>query len=375
MGGLRRFKLDAYLENLPSRTEYNQSLFKQIWDFFKQVEAGGSITEIARNNGTGGGTGYHDETPFATNAWFVFMFKKSSLRTFPYYVMFQMAQTSPFGSAPGSPAKINGTTGATSSIMIAFSVASAFDSSGNPANPWGGTTGSPGSDTKGTPVWVAPVGGSVHVYPRSNNFGGSFDSTKEDMCGYVVGTTPSNTRLSFVADNDNFFINYTSNNDFLDTFCFGVGYIVTVPEIQIRCPLFQWAGSSSTYFNSTIYYGTQTGLSPFGGSGADNIQGTSSLNFGIQAQTEKTYPNTQASFPGIFTGLYNLTVQTNGKFMGWADPNFWRTSGGFIPKDTNSTKNWMVYGSSVDYGPSKIIVPWDGISVRGNNLTRSGIVI
>ena len=376
MAGVKKFKLDAYLSGL-TVSDYAQGIFKQTWDFFKQLEVAGHVVEVARNNGSGGtGTDFWDgANPFGPHAWYVFRYPPSSLRTFSVYVLFQYTNTNNFGNiSPGSPAKINGVLGSASNIHLAFSVAIAYDSMGNSVNPWGGTTGSLGSDTKGSPVWVKPVGGSLYVLPRSNSLGGSFSTLREDMCGFYV-SAPSPSRLYCIGDQDNFSIVLNRANATTENVLLGFGTVIPALEVTIPCPVFQFGqNNTGTMLNRTSAWGgLTTGLTPSGGASIN--ESTEKMSFGWELSMERVQPNAVADTPNSY-GLYPISVTGKGSRVGYADPEFWRASYGLLPKDIKTTSlDWMIYGETVTANTVKIALPWDTVTAtRGVSTTRDGII-
>ena len=379
MGGIPKFKLNCYTAGL-TLPNYGQSLFKQTWDFFKQLESVGYVLEIARNNGSGGtGTDFWDgANPFGPNAWALFRFNTTSLRSFPYYVFFQYATSSNFGTAPGSPGLITGSSGTSTSILFGMQMASAYDSMGNPANPWGGTTGSLGSDTKGSPVWIAPVGGYVDVYPMSNNPGGSYSSLKENCVGYISNSSHTNIYTDFIADEDNFCIILNKDSAAVDRILFGGGYYIPITNgVTTKNRIFLFTSNNNANFvDRTNVWGTSVGTNSSregGCGGADLVYGRS-LDFAWDTGLERSTPNIYTT-PANQYPLYPISIQAELSQVGYLDPIFWRVGYGMNPKDTKTGLTRMVYDATITANTVRLVVPWDGVTpARGTGTNRDGII-
>ena len=155
--------------------------FKSLWDYCKFLESEGITQEIARNNGSGGtGTGWPDDSSkFGPNCWSVFKWVTSSTRTWEWYMYIQgIAGVTPSAS-PANPALVNNV----NNSIAALAYSAAISVSGSISeNPWGGTTGSLGSDTKGNPVWVSSSNDyNLHVFPRSNSSGGAHAVSRQSL--------------------------------------------------------------------------------------------------------------------------------------------------------------------------------------------------
>lgn len=168
-----------------------QGVFKSCWDHLKYLETLGVTTEIARNDGNavdgrGPGTGWWDEPDrFGTNGWSCFRWNSNSNRSWEWYMLIQNCdETGP--AAPGDPGYSVPGTGNTRG----FHLATAISISGSTTeNPWGGTTGSLGSDTKGSPVWVtSSVDYKLFVFPDANGVSGvlSDGTVSTDREGMVL---------------------------------------------------------------------------------------------------------------------------------------------------------------------------------------------
>lgn len=213
MAGQVRGRLEVAFPNsynAEPRRDVFQAIFTAIYRYHKYLETLGIVTEIARHGGvssTAANVNYWDETnPFKNNAWFVFRWNTNANRTWPYYVYYQFNRTDVgnFTAAPASPSAILGVS-ATTYAYFAIGWQAAIGVGGD-QNPWNGA-GTMGQNTKGTPVWKIPSGGSaVHVFPRSNNIGGNHNTNKENCAGLYQNDygTSQPTRIHMWSDLDNF---------------------------------------------------------------------------------------------------------------------------------------------------------------------------
>lgn len=211
MSGPIRAKLDGYFYAADVNNN-SKAAFKFFWDYLKYLETVGVVTEIARNNGTAAtGTGWWDDAQaFGNDAWAVFRWNSSSVRTWEWYMQIQAFVA---GTGVGSPALVRG---ASSDQALAMSVAiSVNTSSGVTSNPWGGS-GSIGSGSKSNPVWTTgSVGDTLFVFPRSNNISGSHVTSKQNMWPVSVDDT-LNSRGHIMSDDDGFICFFSDNNQFSD---------------------------------------------------------------------------------------------------------------------------------------------------------------
>lgn len=204
MSGPFRAKLEGYF-NTTTDIENARAAFKFTWDHFKYLETVGVTTEIARNNGTGATTGstgwWDDSNAFGSDAWAVFRWNSSSVRTWEWYVLIHAADS--YAAGVAAPALVNGSTTVDGLAMaVAISVNTG---TGVTSNPWGGiTTGALGTHLKSTPVWTTgAVGDSLYVWPRSNSLSGSHSGSRQNEW-LATSDVSTNYRASIVSDNDGF---------------------------------------------------------------------------------------------------------------------------------------------------------------------------
>jgi hypothetical protein len=169
MAGTYRGRVNCFM-NVNDKDLYAQQIFTNIYHFLKnQLEPAGVVTEVARQGGlscTAMNQNYSwEKDPFLANAWFVFKWNVNANRTWPWYLLVQYTPSSVDpNAAPGYPCKMNNIGNDTySKVMVAAAIGI-----GGTQNPWNGA-GTMGTNTKGTPVWRIPPGGTnVAIVPRSN---------------------------------------------------------------------------------------------------------------------------------------------------------------------------------------------------------------
>lgn len=391
MGGTKIFKSDCFINRtVAGVVQTAQSMFKLTWDFFKQLEVQGYVTEIARNNGAPAtfspkplGTDFWDgANPFGENAWALFLFPASANRTMPYYILFQWSSSTNFGTAPGSPAVIQASTGSLNEPKLGFQMA--WGINGSPANPWGGTTGSPGSDTKGSPVWINPGAGTGFVFPVSNNVGNTHATVRQNMIGYRNSAASGDMRINFVADEDNWSVDINEGNKASEDTCIGGGIYTPISAITSpTAPLFCFVTRQNSLgcLDGTNVWGTTTGNNATREGGisirSTNSVGILSFNWDTSIEIAEYNNNFSESFPRINLGV--LGVNYNLSQVGYADSGFWRISYGTLPRDVFGPSNeWIaIYSyqapSGISPASAKLTIPWIGAHSKGSNLTRDGI--
>lgn len=382
MAGIVHFKLDCFLPSASyTLQQQSQNLFKLAWDFFKQLENAGYCTEIARNNGNAAtfspkalGTGFHDElTPFGESAWAVFKYEATFLRSFPYYVLIQWSDSlTDFGAAPGNPGTLFGLTGIGGNLTFGISMATAFDSSGNPSNPFIPASGSMGSHIKSDPVWTTPPGGTLFVFPLSNNTGGGYATSKQNMLGFSANGS-IDFRFSFIADKDNWIILQNRNAGFTDTAIIAGGFIITASEVLGEVPLFLYY-TTGNFTDTTVTAGDTAGTLTTRDGGASCIRSRGVRTFSLAYDStiaRGTIANLQTT-PSNSLGFYPISVEVGRQKVGWADPYFWRVCNN-LPGFSDLMLTRTTIGISATHAV-KLTVPWDGTTERNTNFTRDGVV-
>lgn len=363
------------------QADRNQATFKIIFAFFERMVAVGNAARIALQYGASGtGTDWYDgANPFGENAFAVYRFlaSASSVRTTDFYVLIQWADTASFGTAPGNPGRLKGSTSGDG-----IGIQMAFREDGG--SPWNGTTNNNGTDTKGATVWVA--GGSVlHVLDRSCSDAvpnGSWVSTKDNLLP-LCDTTADYGRFHCIGDADGFVIFTTATSSlgspvsywatYVGVYTPRDGFSMTNPYILVNwntAIVVTLSGSGTTHgtYNCSTYYE---------GGALNNIPANK-----VQSYNLSTFDN-----------LHNLTLQPNMQVVGGEYDRLpiiviayeGATKGliGQIPEDilstvfglpmetTNAAKT-IAYLGTTDIDGQQFVVPWDGGDAPGvNTVTRT----
>jgi hypothetical protein len=381
VGGTIRGRIECFNNAGIVSSSEGRNAFKNIYEHYNNHPL---ATLVALNYGGGSGTDYHDGgNPWGEgNAFFVFKMAASSLRTWSYYVLFQLAGNSAFGSAPGNPGLCNGTTQSTSFMDIGCAVAIGV---GGDEDPWNGTSVGDGTDTKGTPVWVAPSGGSaVYVLPRSNNPTGTHATNKEntmeifDTSIYLRAAVESN-RYHIVGDDDHLLIlmdeddNNTYSAFLIDVFSPNPDLTLTHPMVMLR--------DNSLPYNPASNFGSQAGSDAARDGGVivagadvakDPVVGVMGDSPDVLAAANE--PNTFKS-SNVFDVLsWQLRGGGTGGepvgFLGYT--NFMREAHDMNTHDENSTRRLVAFGDAV-LASRKLVVDWDGTTVPKSGVTKEGV--
>ena len=366
-----------------------QEAFTSLYKFFLVHP---NMTEIARHGGLAGNASnvnYHDEAnPFLPNAWFVFRMNTvtenpayTGTRTFPWYVLVQWNRfdLSTFGSSPGNPGLTEGSTsgsGSQSVVSVQFAIGVGGDQ-----NPWNGG-GSLGTNTKGSPVWVTPGGGgtAVHVFPRSNNTGGTHNTNKENCATIFSSTVNSASRSNVVCDDDNIvFLNTTDLSQYNMLF-FGEYHPKpgTTPEYPY---VMLGTGISSTLpLSRGSILGTTAGNAP--NCGAVLVNGSirsivlDRYTFALDNSTTCPAPNRVVGglewdeFP---IPVFAYEVPNNIGYLGQV--NFIQEIAAVPHGTLKSDGTKVVVGSSAlpVFGTARVTCPWGSVPF-GSGYQRSGFV-
>lgn len=385
MAGTIRGKIDC-LSSTGSSSNNAQEMFKAWYDFMESLVTAGVVTRVALQYGNSGtGTDYHDGTnPFEPNAFGVYRWPSNVNRDEDIYVMVQWADSlNGFGSPPGNPGKLAGTSGSTGG-KFGIQWACAFESDGTtPANPWTGGTAGDGTDQKGAtpgtgPVWEAPVGGTLAVWPLSNTGGRGYDTNKENAIVLFnrSGSSTSNVRYGFLADDDSFggYIDYGDNGG-SDWFWFG--------------PVRTTDGASFPFEVGLMRHDSDLDNVTFMGDDAGTDQDTEGGMYNPQVpQVDPVYIGLMRDIlvssvqPSEITAtvqfeewpvwlFYGAGLSSEKGFCGEAD-TFVRSVYGVPDRDTSTDLARYVTGntSSTTINPS---LPWDGATTPGSTGTRAGV--
>jgi hypothetical protein len=197
-------------------------LFITMYKFL--VSSGSTVAGIkliANNFGSvpGSGFNYWNQTnPVGNNAWSVFCFTSASI---PFYMLLQFG-TSSIGSSEGGvigqpPGNPGSATNNASNYTQNGGVGIQFAMRSDGGNPWTGTTGALGADTKSNPVWTTGSNyfdpAAAFVWPRCNSVSGSgavtLTSGSRAVCltiapqAYMNGINASGMRLHLACNFDN----------------------------------------------------------------------------------------------------------------------------------------------------------------------------
>lgn len=388
MAGTVRGKIECWSSTQDAGNN-TQEVFKAWFDFMEALDTAGVVTRVALQYGSGGtGTDYHDgANPFGPNAFALYRWPSNGGRPEDVYLLGQWSDGSTnFGASPGDPGLINAGTGS-SGGELAFAWACAFESDGTtPANPWTGSTVNDGTDRKGAtpgtgPVWEAPVGGTVSVWPRSNTGGThTHDTDKENMVGLLVlGSSETGAyRYGFIADNDNFFAYVDVDRNETFAWCWfgpitprtGFSPLYSLSMVKDEGPLdiaFQYGdtdGNDSTEQGG--FYNPNTG----------DMEASVFTSL-TDIMTELVQPSelgSSARFEEFPIYLYLNTGLTDRKgTIGTVNP-FLKVVGQTKSTDAAPDLSRITLGGNfLSSTQFNITVPWDGTTNPRSNFTRAGV--
>lgn len=386
MAGTLRGKIDCRT-TVTNADQAANEIGKAFWEF---AEAHPGMTRVAYNFGddTGAfganeatGTDYWDgANPWGGNhAWVLYRMPANGNRPNDIYIRATWGDSVGSGTA-ADPLLVGGSTSGGRFFCIA--AASALESDGTTnASPWLGTTNNNGSDTVGDvagvgPVWGAPAGGTLWVFPVANSASGDDSTNKQntyDVGEILAGSQPA-VRYGFVADDDNILF-YFDDGDNFTTRWLWVGPFTWRSGISNN--LYSIAALTS---EGGVGFGTQMGSN----SGTDDQEGACWL------------PNTGEARPIHVTSLsmvLNSTVQpseisgagqyeeypvylfseklTDKGLVGVCDP-FIKFTYGITDQDSKTDLSRIVLGG-VTTSFTNLSFPWDGSTTPRANTTREGI--
>ena len=399
MAGTVRGKIECF-SSPASGTPYIhvcQELFKNLYDFMVTLESADVVTIRARYDGIGAtapATNYWDlASPFLPGAWFLVEWRTSSTtpsnpsyagtRTYPFYMLFQYVSQAATQTNPSGPIFIRGANTSSNTAAVAVAMAVGY---GGTQDPWTGTLGtfgnpsSFGTQSKSTPVWAIPSGGTeVHVFPRSNNTVGpvlgagvgAHTTDKQNMTEmlYIGNASPSN-RYHFLADHDGLLTlaDYSNNNLYNMSYS---GVYTPRPSLPLTTNLVQFQGVLPY---TTSPYGTVagTGLTNGGILTSDGVQGVA-LSRLDELYAVAYQPNRMFASPthDEFAPTIGSSETNRGAFLGYIDlfREVFNTGNG----DTNTGGTRAIFGGSATAGTTKVIVPWNAGTVPFSGLTRAGV--
>lgn len=381
MSGTTKGKIEC-LHNTGSGDNNGQEMFINLYDHWKNLETAGYATEIANNYGNGGtGFDYWDGTnPSGDNAFFVFKLNQSgSGRTYTEpYILIQHSTAANFGSSPGNPAKIAATTGATA-INLGVAIAWAVESDGTTAaNPWNGGTSKAGSDSKGTPVWVPPSGGTVHCFPRSNNAGGSYATNRENCTAMMLASTGHlDTRIHMVGDRDFFYwvMDYDDTGEYSWSMFFGA----FTPR------------QNTTWNHPMVFFADAYDVPPVLGTSYGNTTGASTRQGGVMTPSVSDGVKAPIEFSQV-AAFWDVAIHPNtlvneydempipfgcyeGAFYGLCGqlPDVLQHVYDIAIHDTNTAKTRVIVADDATLAHEKLTMPWDGTTTPRSGTTRAGV--
>jgi hypothetical protein len=395
MAGTIHGRIDCLANEASDNFKTSQAKFKTLFDFLS-----GQFTRIAWYKGDasgnipGGasrGSDYWDgAAPFGQHAWALFRVNGSTGAHAWYLLITYLDGQNNFtlasGNGPASPCTLGGgnqyfNTG------IGMQMAWAVDASGNDASPWNGSTNNNGADTKGTPVWTAPAGGSVHVLPRSNEPGGGFATNRENFSWLgsyhyaFTGFAPH--RFHVVADSDSICFVEDYGDDGGAAFAY-VGVYIPRPGLTVARP-FVMINEANDGPLAVFRDGTKYGPITYGDMNRDGgIAGPDTNSSVRQLGKDVLYgfPNVaacnpnQAFNPVVFdewaipVGWSELN-SFNG-YLGTLDPALAMEINGVNNGDAAADLSRAFFGQSAQYA-TKYSIPWNGVTTPRTNATRQGV--
>lgn len=408
MSGLKWGKIESY-HNQGTAVDNTRSLAAAIIAALDHAANAGAgpIERIAGNFGrldvSNGAAGYGaigSGTPIGHDGFVVYRFKPVGSRTYSIYMLIQWgtstytlgARTTTIGSVPRvDPAKWLSASNATNVLGIAFAVA--LTSGGADASPWLGTTNNNGFDTKGTvlgtgPVWGAPGGGTLFVWPRSNSTGGTHATNKENLASLLdvqnaAGALP--IRAHFVGDDDNLVLCFDAQNDatysitrFVDmTLATGNAHPIHHMLMQdVNGSGVNAAGAfGSTTGNST----TEAGVPAWNGTAYDVRTLFQSFEVGILGSATFQPSNqqqsggvTQLAYNAMNTIYYACNEATMYGLVGVAK-DFAPLVYNINVHDKDAGLLNVAIGPLNTLGSYKFMIPWDGATTPASGTTPAGV--
>jgi hypothetical protein len=373
--------------------------FVAIVKALDSLEADGVCTRISCWWGTGGtGFDFSDEAdPPGNNAFVVYRWNANAGRTWDWYLLMQWHDGASFGAAGtnGAPGKIQGTAGVAAEGDIGISVATAFTALGVSANPWRGTILNDGTDYKGSAVggggaavWVAPALGTVNVWPRSNNTGGTFTAQKENTAGLIEASGDHRRRIHVLADSDCLAIlQYTLDIGALSGFWLVAPY-TPLSGLVATSPLAMLHATTTHVIvrpTNASSYGTTVGTSTREGGvfsvidGYPKIAAIQCRAYDIPDSTVFTPPAYQPNkqFAGKYVVECPVAVYVNEAanqgLVGFLD-DFVRATALAPNEATLDSKSRLVVGDETGPDYAKWTFPWDGVTADpGAASTRLGV--
>ena len=354
----------------------NQEVFTNLYQFMQRMVTATYATLIASQYGSGGtGFDFHDGgNPSGENAWAVFRMNTSTERPGggselgAYYVLIQWADTAAFGTAPGDPGKLGGST------VDGVGVAVAYLEDGT--SPWNGTTNADGTDSKGTPVWV-PGGSTLHVMDRScQAVGGTYATNRENCVKALQDVGVTQSRFHLLADEDSLlFLVDNGLASGYDLFYAGIyeplSYLtVSYPmacilDIQLPPDSGQAYGGLA---GNSAREGALTGADLLGPITGTLYLGWANANVGLASWC----PNPQGGNVFDEAEMLLIAANANPANYGWCGKtNFFGIVFNSATHDANAALDKATFGWTVT-NAWHIVVPWGGGQPPGTGVARTG---
>lgn len=373
MAGTIHGLVNAKIDVASIRFDAARDAFAIIAAFFDHLcTAGGGnyMTRIASYWGTGG-TGF-DRTgganPSGENAFGVWVLHTSAARpgggTKLGAIYFFLAWVD---TEPPAGWQLN------SGTADGVGLAGAFLEDGN--SPWNGTTVDDGTDTKGSPLWVAG-GSTVHFTERSNAPGG-VDATLANNARSPIGDKQSSTLsdqyLHCIADADQFAIigtaGVTSYGSQFGCYLMGLYSVVSNVDAAADYALFCiYDGSLPLGFD--YVYGVIAGSGTLGGgvtwpdNSQDGLRISPALSY-IMSTTEQ--PNVWSAGGAVFDESAIQLFSTG--MVGYIDP-FFRLAYNITNEAWDATNERFAVGT-VNQDQYKLTIPWPTTVGEAPGATRT----
>lgn len=357
--------VEMFLTGSHTQEQAAQLAFKNIYDVVAR-HSSATIESLFYGNG-GTGTNYYDvANPFLNGAFFVVKMPSNVNRDFDYWWLCQYKATAAI-TGNGLPALFaNG-----SSVSIGFAVACV---SGSTSSPWNGTTLANGSDSKATPVWLAATG-SLLPLPASNRSGSVHGTSKQNMSALLFIGVAENRRFHFVMDDDNVaFVGSTTANGAVTSLLYFGPYENSLADTPKNNIVLRGISTTSEFFGFGGGDENTTGVIVNAPAGDDVGPCMASIDTFFR---NSTYVQPSGSFNLKFMEtpwniLGNETTEyTRHGFCGTFGPSFishlWNVGNLDVKNDYS-----RAYFGSLTRASSKVGIPWDGFSVPGSGLSRTG---
>jgi hypothetical protein len=379
IGSVDHFIGDPSISN--GGPELNQAVFKIVFDFMQQMVSAGYATRIALEYGAsytpagrntwGTGTDFYDgATPFGEGAFAVYRMNGLSsgntesarngvdLPDFDYYILIQWYTYNSWNTAPGAPSTLKGST-ASNGVGVQMAVRE------DGASPWNGTTNNDGTDTKGTPVWT-DGGSTAHVFPMSNNSGGSYSTNRENCMRVNEDFYNNYSRVSVIGSADSviFVTSEEDTNEYRFSYV-GVyepraGLSPSLPLVAImRDAAGGWSDGSNDVYGSIAGNDQKEG----GVLGNSLSDGVTQLSVGFDVAGVDFQPNNFFDPPEFDVFPLRVTQRGTGKvgYVGDLDTALVLTSYGNKVNNRLSSDGTRALVSGITIAGNIFSVSWGGI--------------